>query len=72
MQCPQRPEKGNGFPHDLRKLACVHWELDVGPLGEQPMLLAAELSPELMFLCLGDKHLTEPYSLPQIFILFNG
>ena len=46
--CPQRPEEGIGSPGTRATYCCQPlcgcWELKLGSLEEQPMLLAADLS----------------------------
>ena len=48
MQCPQRPEKATEFPGtgvtDGCEPTCGCWELNLGPLKEQPVLLSADPS----------------------------
>ena len=48
MQCPQRPEKATEFPGtgvtDGCDPTCGCWELNLGPLKEQPVLLSADPS----------------------------
>jgi hypothetical protein len=49
--CPRRPEEGIIPPGtgvtSSYELLCVCWELNLGPLEEQPILLAAEPSPAM-------------------------
>ena len=47
--CPQRPEEGAGSPGarvtDSCEPPCGGWELNPGPLEEQPVFLTTEPSP---------------------------
>jgi len=46
--CPQRPEKGIGYPGtgviEGCEPPCDYWELNSGPLGDQPGPLTAKPS----------------------------
>lgn len=37
---------------DSCELTCGYWELNPGPLKEQPVLLTADISPVRLFICL--------------------
>lgn len=62
MLCPRKPERALASPGlDLHVGAGQSWELDLGPLEEQPGLLTCEpsLQPPIKIICIFEFELVK-------------
>lgn len=65
LQCPCKPEEGVGSPGtggpDAYELLCRSWELNTGPLGEQPVLVTTEPSLQPKQSCFCNEIIYSPF-----------